>query len=63
MSEQDIIRRLDNMEYQATVRHQEVMRKLDAINANLIDQAGRSGFNVVLDELKAIRRLLSGGPR
>lgn len=59
MSEQDIIRRLDDMEFQAGKRHAEVMGKLTAIQANLIDQAGRPGFNVVLEELRAIKRALS----
>jgi hypothetical protein len=59
MSEQDIIRRLDDMEYQAVHRHQEVMAKLASIQANLTDQAGRAGLNVVLGELRDIKRTLS----
>jgi hypothetical protein len=59
MSEQDIIRRLDDMEYLAKRRHDEVMAKLAAIQANLIDQSGRTGLTVVLDELRSIKRTLS----
>jgi hypothetical protein len=59
MSEQDIINRLNDMERQATNRHKEVITKLAAIDRNLIDQSGRTGLNVVLDELRSIKRTLS----
>jgi hypothetical protein len=59
MSEQDIIRRLDDMEYLAKRRHDEVIAKLAGIQANLIDQSGQAGLNVVLKELRDIKRTLS----